>query len=185
MPKCTYQECVLQEISIFSLRRQGERNTHYYYKHTRTEIAPIDAEGNINQDQAVGLDPDNPTAVDPQVADLIQAGEQALGTTLAELLGVISPGVGYSRHGFGCADECDCEKIQSFRLPDGRDVENPGHIAESGPAPKANAVPGDDQPTAVVEKRVTIPGRGTFLLTYEIRLYGSVRRYKGRCKPRS
>jgi len=184
MPDCAYHECVLQEISIFALGRRGTRR-HFYYKHTRTSIAPIDDQGNVNEERAVELDPDNPGAAAPGVGDSIEEAEQALGTSLAELLEATDQGNGFSRHGFGCADECDCEKIEFFRLPDGREVLNPGQTLEGGLPPKRNAVPGSDQPLAVVEKRVTIPGRGTFLLTYEIRLYGSVRRFKGRCKRRA
>ena len=35
--------------------------------------------------------------------------------------------------------------------------------------------------TALIEKRVTIPNKGTYLITYYVKFWGQITRYRGKC----
>lgn len=178
---CTFAGCVLQEISIASMARNNGR-IRYFYNHTKTEVTPINADGTLNENASVAMNPANPGGAPPGVAQLVQQIEAALNKNIQDHLNLNNQGRGSSVHGFGCADECKCEKrFPEITLPNGNKVPNPGQVVNGGLPPGPNAVPGNQQPLVTVEKRVTLPGQGTFLITYEVRIYGTVTRFRGDC----
>ena len=184
MAGCKYTDCTIQEISIASLAGDWGRRT-FFYRHTATRVTPIAADGSLVEGGTVGIDQVNPGDLAPEVQALVNAANAALWKTLDELLDTGEYGHGATWHAFGCADECDCvRKRTHIELPDGTKVPDPGQTIDGGLPPGSNAVPGEDQPLAVIEKRVNVPGHGLFLVTYEIRLFGTVRRFAGTCTPR-
>lgn len=179
--ECVYKDCIVQEISIIQLRGAFSVRK-YFYKHVRTNLVPIDSNGVINEEKSVDWDPGDPNEALPGVRELIEEAEAVLGKSLAEMLNATQDGRGVSTHSFGCADECPCvKKNETVTLPNGNVVPLPDQVVSSGYPPHRDAEPGNDCPLAVIEKRVTIPGKGTYLLTYHIRLYGTVRRCRGEC----
>jgi hypothetical protein len=182
MAGCTYTDCTIQEVSIASLAGP-KRRTKYFYRHTKTTVTPIRADGKLDADREFTIVHTNPGDVAPEIVKLVADANAALGTSLDDLLNTTRTGDGRSTHIFGCADECDCERKKTT-LPNGQEVDYPVQEFKSGLPKSPRDVPGDNHPMVVIEKRVNIKGKGLHLVTYEVRIFGTVRRYAGRCVER-
>lgn len=181
--KCVYDSCMIQEINIVSARKAGKK-TKFYYVHAKTTVTHIDKDGQLNTDKEVVKNEEKPNPMDPDLEELVKKAKKASGKTLDELLDTADDkGTGSSVHEYGCAKECRCVKrYEKITLPDGKEILNPGMVKDGGYPRGKNSKPDINAPVALISQRVDIPGMGTYLITYEIRLFGTVRVFRGNCK---